>query len=222
MCSGTENVSWWCEVWRTQTLSVTAAASLVTSECDRSDMTKWTGVLIALMSGCKSGCTHSVLNVYNYFFQYKILCSNILSLSMLIPFLCISKLMQGQCWDSTRRSTWPRGRYRWWATIYKHFKLTSTPAGQYHTTVPSQDQPPSTSSLGTDSQQRTTNSESTSPVIESPSAGDNVEACVTCSLYCVYKVDFPFSYYCSEMLHCDAAIVLLVWSYMFGNKKLNW
>ena len=24
------------------------------------------------------------------------------------------------------------------------------------------------------------------------------------------------------MLHCDAAIVLLVLSYMFGNKKLNW
>ena len=39
------------------------------------------------------------------------------------------------------------------------------------------DQQPSTSSLGTDPQ-RTTTSESTSPVIESPSLGDNVETCV--------------------------------------------
>ena len=46
------------------------------------------------------------------------------------------------------------------------------------TTVPSPDQPPSTSSLGTDTQQRTTTSESTGPVIESPSAGDNVESIV--------------------------------------------
>ena len=60
-------------------------------------------------------------------------------------------------------------------------------------TVPSTDQPPSTSSLGTDTLQRTTTSESTSPVTQSPSAGDNVEICV-----------------------------LLVVSYMFGNKKLNW
>lgn len=37
---------------------------------------------------------------------------------------------------------------------------------------------PSSSSLGTDTQQITTTSESTSPVIESPSAGDNVETCV--------------------------------------------
>ena len=51
------------------------------------------------------------------------------------------------------------------------------------TTVPSPDQPPSTSSLGTDTQQRTTTSESTSPVIESPSAGDNVETCVICSFF---------------------------------------
>ena len=60
------------------------------------------------------------------------------------------------------------------------------------TTVPSPDQPPSVSSLGTDTQQRTTTSESTSPVIESPSAADNVETGVTCYVYCVYKVDFPF------------------------------
>ena len=46
------------------------------------------------------------------------------------------------------------------------------------TTVPSPDQPPSTSSSGTDTQQRTTTSESTGPVIESPSAGDNVESIV--------------------------------------------
>ena len=43
MCSGTE----------TQTFSVTATASLVTSECGRSYMTKGTAVLIAFMSGCK-------------------------------------------------------------------------------------------------------------------------------------------------------------------------
>ena len=45
-------------------------------------------------------------------------------------------------------------------------------------TIPSpDDQQPSTSSLGTDPQ-RTATSESTSPVIESPSAGGNVETCV--------------------------------------------
>ena len=65
------------------------------------------------------------------------------------------------------------------------------------TTVPNPDQPPSTSSLGTDTQQRTTTSESTSPVIENLSAGDNVETSVTCSVNCVYKVDFPFLFYCS-------------------------
>ncbi|XDV34378.1 hypothetical protein PO909_004542 [Leuciscus waleckii] len=43
---------------------------------------------------------------------------------------------------------------------------------------PSPDQPPSSSRLGTDTQQITTTSESTSPVIESSSAGDNVETCV--------------------------------------------
>ena len=36
----------------------------------------------------------------------------------------------------------------------------------------------------TNTQQRTATSESTSPVIESPSAGDKVETCVTCSLSC--------------------------------------
>ncbi|KAL0984690.1 hypothetical protein UPYG_G00145370 [Umbra pygmaea] len=39
------------------------------------------------------------------------------------------------------------------------------------TRVPSLDQPPSISSIGTDTEQRTTTSESTSPVVESPSAG---------------------------------------------------
>ena len=51
------------------------------------------------------------------------------------------------------------------------------------TAVPSPDQPFPTSSLGTDTQQRTTTSESTGPVMSlllSPSAGDNVETCVTC------------------------------------------
>lgn len=48
---------------------------------------------------------------------------------------------------------------------------------------------------------------------------DNVETCVTSSVYLVYKVDSPFSFYCSYVLHCDAAIVLLVLSDMFGNKK---
>ena len=48
------------------------------------------------------------------------------------------------------------------------------------TAVPSPDQPPSTSSLGTATQERNTTSESTIPVIESPTAGDNVETCVTC------------------------------------------
>ena len=54
--------------------------------------------------------------------------------------------------------------------------------------VPSPDQPPSTSSLGTDAQQRTSTSESTSPVIESPSESDTVETCVTCSVYCYYVI----------------------------------
>ena len=43
------------------------------------------------------------------------------------------------------------------------------------TIVSSPDQPPATSSLGWDTQQRTITSESTSPVIESTSAVDNVE-----------------------------------------------
>ena len=36
----------------------------------------------------------------------------------------------------------------------------------------------------------------------------------------VIDFDFPFLFYFSQVLHCDAAIVLL--SYMFGNKRLNW
>ena len=71
----------------------------------------------------------SVINVYNCF-RYKILCFNNLSLSILILFLCISELCRVNAEIHTRRSTGPRGRYRWWATIYKQFRHTSTPAGQ--------------------------------------------------------------------------------------------
>ena len=59
-------------------------------------------------------------------------------------------------------------------------------------------------------------------VIESPSAGGNVETYMTCSVCCVHKADFPFSIYCSWVLHCDAANVLLVLSYKFGSKRWNW
>ena len=61
------------------------------------------------------------------------------------------------------------------------------------TAVPSPDQPPSTSSLWTDTQQRT---------IKSPSAGDDVETCVTCSVHCVHKVVFI-------VLRCYIVMLLL-------------
>ena len=110
--------------------------------------------------------------------------------------------------------------------VQTHTLNPSRPTG-LQTTVPSSEQPPSTSILRTDTQrtQRTTTFESISPVIESPSAGNNVETCVICSVYCVYEVDFPLLFYCFQVLHCHASIVLLVLSYMFGNKNfffLGW
>ena len=63
--------------------------------------------------------------------------------------------------------------------------------------LPNPDQPPSISSLGPDTQQRTTTSESTSPVTEGPSASDNVETCVTCSVFT--KLIFLF---CFIVLRC--------------------
>ena len=71
------------------------------------------------------------------------------------------------------------------------------------------DQLSSTSSLGTDPQQRTTTSESTSPVIESPSAGDNAETCVTCSVY-LKKVIFLF---CFTVLMCYIVMPVLCYWY---------
>ena len=64
-----------------------------------------------------------------------------------------------------------------------HLQAVQAHINQNSKTVPSPDPPLSTSSLGTDTQQRTTTSE--------------------------------------QELHCNAAIVLLVSSCMFGNKRLT-